>query len=508
MDKNLPPVLTPEDALNIIYDLRGQTQTAHHEQLLDKLIPAWMPSHRKGGVVGHIQSSSKVRNISSNQTQSGDPLAKLRNTWLPGRLYRNHLKKYSVARRVAKWFWQNGYPIYLNWVARIFWRKAEKWRRLIKLSDFTRENKILSHKLVDSMLVEEQEPKVFPDSDKNHLAVSDVRYTYPEIFVATIKNAMTCGGSNLILADDGVICHDLFDCSRDCTSEELHGHALMNAQSSRIRWLLHDKAPESIPVAATFVDACASNYAHWMTEVLPRLALFCAEERFKDIPIVVNEGLHENIMESLFLVTGPKRDIITLPIGRALAVDELYLTSVAGYVPFGRRTNELSGHSHGVFSPRAFEILRTVLNAPIQMTEEEAWPEKIFLRRSSGVRKVTNATEIERLLVAQGYVIVEPEKLTFLEQIKLFNNAKEIISSTGAALANAIVCKPGTQVAVLMGKHENMIYRYWYNMLAPIQIKVSYVLGNIIENRDLGIHGDFAIDVACLSDLLEDFSRK
>ena len=117
----------------------------------------------------------------------------------------------------------------------------------------------------------------------------------------------------------------------------------------------------------------------------------------------------------MFLVAGVEREIITLPIGRALAVDELYLTSVVGYVPFERRTAKLSGHSHGIFSPQAFELLRDNMDAFGKQAEGQDWPEKIFLRRNSGPRKVTNAVELEKTLVDRGYVIVEPEKLTFFQ---------------------------------------------------------------------------------------------
>ena len=448
-----------------------------------------------------IQSSPKIRKIGAT-LQSIDILTRLQNAWL-GRLYKSHLKRYAVVRWVAQWSWENLFPLYI----RLSLRAAERLP-LTKLSGFAKKSGIPTYKLADAAFVETPQPKVSPVSDQSYLVAPHDRYTFPEIFVATISNAITYGGTNLILADGEVVCHDLYDFERDYTFEELHGLTLIDLKSSRIRWLFHDEAPEPIPVAATFVDACASNYAHWMTEVLPRVALFCAEERFKDVPIVVNDGLHKNIMESLYLVAGIEREIITLPIGRALAVDELYLTSVVGYVPFGRRTNKLSGHSHGMFSPRAFEMLRKHLNALGQKTEKEVWPEKIFLRRNSGTRKVTNTAELEKLMIAHGYVIVEPENLTFLRQIQLFNHANEIVSPSGAALSNAIVCKPDAQVAVLMGKHKDMIYRYWSNLLSPIGIRVSYALGSIIENYDRGIHGNFAIDADCIKDLLEDFKKQ
>ena len=494
---------------------------ARDEQLLEKIMTilqqqaeasaptsAWMPSQGRGGVNEPIQSSQKIRKVEVHQIKTVDIVTRLLTTWL-GRVYKSRVKQYVNLRWIGQWIRRIGCPYYVKYFAtRLSNRNEIRWRPLTKLSEFAKKSGIPTYKLADAALVETPQPKVFPVSDQSYLDAPLGRCTFPEIFVATINNAITYGGTNLILADGEVVCHDLYDFVRDYTSEELHCRTLIDPMSSRIRWLLHDEAPELIPVAATFVDACAANYAHWMTEVLPRIALFCADDRFNGVPIVLNASLHNNIMESLFIVAGTEREIILLPIGRAMHVDKLYFTSVAGYVPFERRNNAISGHSHGVFSPRAFEILRIHLNAIEQKIKKEAWPEKIFLRRNSGARKVTNMAVLEKLLVARGYVIVEPENLTFLQQIQLFNHAKEIVSPTGAALSNAIVCRPGAQVAVLMSKHKDMIYRYWNNLLSPLGIRVSYALGSIVENHDLGIHGDFAIDADCINDLLEGFKHK
>jgi capsular polysaccharide biosynthesis protein len=255
-------------------------------------------------------------------------------------------------------------------------------------------------------------------------------------------------------------------------------------------------------VGASFVDSCAENYAHWISEVLPRIALFCSEERFHGIPIIVNAGLHKNIMSSLFLLAGDRHEIKALPIGRALIVEELHLISVTGYVPFGQRKNKLSGHSHGKFSPLALKLLRDSIHTFVGCDIADGWPEKIYISRKSGSRIVTNETELEMELAERGYVTVEPGVLTFLQQVNLFSNAKMVLATTGAALSNAVFCMPKTQVAILMAKHEQMIYRYWCDMLVPTGIDVSYVLGEIIENTDLGIHADFEVDMDDVRHLL------
>lgn len=507
MHSSFPPPPSLEDVLNITRAIREDM--ARHEEMLSKIIErldlltaqfpseqfpsVWMPTKGKKCLVEPIQPFPEIKKVEAIHPKVHDISGRLRKTWL-GQLYVNHLKQYVVVRWIAHWIWRNGYPFYVNHISlRLLNRKEKRWRPLINLREHVKKSNIPIYILTDSAVVETPKPKVFPTCDQSYLNPPHERFRFSEIYVATINNAITYGGTNFILADGEVVCHDLYDFERDYTSEELHGRALIDPKSGRIRWLLHDNAPEPIPVAATFVDACASNYAHWVTEVLPRIVLFCAEDKFRRVPIVVNHGLHKNIMESLFLVAGTEREIITLSIGRALAVKKLYLTSVAGYVPFERRKNKLSGHSHGVFSPLAVGALRKHLNGLGLEKEQEAWPEKIFLRRNSGVRKVANATELEALLVAQGYVIVEPEKLSFLQQVGLFSNVKVVIASSGAAIANIIFCSPASKILILISKQPNTSYWYWQNMAAASGNSVKYVLGKTVVGRGGSIHDDFYI---------------
>jgi len=448
-------------------------------------------------VIVPIESPLNIRKI-DDPSINRDISAKLLNTWL-GRFYTSNLKQHAGARLIIAWIWRNGYPMRANCLAtHLFKDKENRWRPLVKLSESVKKRDLPIYKLADKTSVETPWPKVFPASEQNYLVSPHNRYEFPEIFVATIKNATIYGGTNLILTDDEVVCHDLYDFPRDYTSEELHGRALINPKSARIRWFLHDKQSEQISAAAVFVDACAPNYAHWLTEVLPRIVFFCAEERFKNVPIVVNAGLHKNIMESLLLVAGPEREIILLPIGRALHCSELYITSVTGYVPFERRNSKLSNHSHGVFSPLALEMLRNHLIGQGQNVEDSTWPKKIFLRRNSEIRNVVNATELERMFFSHGYSVVEPERMTFSQQVKLFSNAKIIAGSSGAALANIIFCPPTTKICIFISKDRETSYWYWQNIACATGKTVTYVLGEKNKNKMDGIHASFVIDLNTL----------
>lgn len=454
------------------------------------------------------QPLPKVRKIeildgTSRASSNIDAVSRLKATWV-GSLYTNYIKRYSFIRWVAIRIWRHIYPLYVNFTylfdRSIKNRGAKRWRTLTKLLDYSSTKGLPTYKLADAAFVETPQPRVHPASEQAHLKSPHEGFKIPEMYVAKISNGMVYGGTNLILAEDEVICHDLYDFKRDYTSEELHGRTLINPSSRRIRWLLHDDAPEPIPLAATFVDACAPNYAHWLTEVLPRVALFCSDAQFNDVPIIVNDGLHQNIMESLALVVGSERKIITLPIGRALVADTLYLTSVTGYVPFERRNNKLFGHSHGIFSPKAFDVCREKIRSFTEKLPEVTYPDKIFLRRNSGARKVLNAPEIERYFQSIGYALVEPEKLTFLQQVMVFNNAKIIVGSSGAALANLLFAPSDAKIYIFISKYKNTSYWYWQNIACAAGKKIKYIFGRPVQD---GIHSDFTVDITMLLNIFE-----
>ena len=433
--------------------------------------------------------SHPIHNIKPRIDSSEDVLSKLK-TSLIGGFYFKYLKHCLFVRDIIIWAW----PIYLkcNHIY-LFHKKKKCWQQLIKLHEVVEKRGLVVIKLFDAAKVNTPLPEVIPFNEQLLLGSLHRSYDFPEIYITVIEDSIICGGSNLIISNNETICHDLYDFKRDGTSEELHGRIFINADINKICWLVHDDAPVHIHEAANFVDACASNYAHWLTEVLPRIAVFCSDERFKNIPIIVNANLHENIMASLFLITGEKRDVITLPISRSVFVDKLYVTSVAGYIPFSKRNNKLSGHSHGIFSPNAMKIMREQLFFLLDSMAPQSWPEKIYIRRNSGIRKVSNSAELEELLINNGFVIIEPEKLSVMQQIQIFSHAKIIIGSSGAALANVIFSSCSSKIYILISKCSDMIYGYWQNMACASNKKINYIFGEIKKNKK-GIHSDFVVN--------------
>ncbi len=467
----------------------------NRSSIQSKYLDVWLPAHKAPPQSKPLVSITLACKVVSPTIIPHDFLIKLKKTWASS-IYKNYIKRYSFARRVVQWVWRSGIPLYINNVYPLLNKDMRQWRSLVQYSLVAELSHEPSYDLINESIVETMLLTVFPEKNQHLLGSKQAQYTFPKIFVATVPNAMIYGGTNLVLTDKQVLCHDLYNFHQDYTSEELHCRAIINPRDNCIRWLSHDNTPGRIPVAASFVDSCAANYAHWVTEVLPRICLFCSDSRFDDIPIIINDGLHSNLIESLYLVCG-NRAIFSLPIGQAMTVDKLYIMSPSGYVPFEKRPGKfIKPPSDALFSPDALQMLRDRLRDKLSMVRSDDFPKKIYLRRGTSIRKLINESEIEAILVARGFSIISTERLTFAEQVVVFQNAEVIIGPTGAACANIIFSNPLADIVILMGTHENMPYRYWLNMSSAVGVKkICYILGDIVQNKELDFHGDYQINI-------------
>ncbi len=67
-------------------------------------------------------------------------------------------------------------------------------------------------------------------------------------------------------------------------------------------------------------------------------------------------------------------------------------------------------------------------------------------RNDSKNRIIKNEKEVVNYLKKYDFEVYELSKFSFLEQIKIFSEAKIIVSMHGAALTNLMFCKPGTTI--------------------------------------------------------------
>ncbi|WP_189340207.1 glycosyltransferase family 61 protein [Candidatus Methylopumilus universalis] len=414
--------------------------------------------------------------------------------------YYKRLNRHSFFRLIVRFF----YVLFRGIALKIIYRLRQDKRKFhfIKLKDFVKNKEIEKTGLIKASIVRTIAPH-FISSGKMAFKKRDYpSERFPEIYVATIREAIVIGGSNLSIVNNEIISHDLLAISTDLTPEEKHFRINLKGNICRLTDRIITIKSSQLAEAASFVDSLSINYAHWMTEVLPRIVSFCSSSQYNHVPIIVDDKLHKNIMATLEKVVG-RRKVYLLPMNKTVKIDKLYVTSVAGYIAYERRNKFIQPSSEGKFNANALRLLVSLLRP---LNDKRRTPQKIYLRRSSGYRNLTNQNEIEALLIKHQFTIVDPAKLSFLEQVNYFSKAKAIIGPTGASFANLIFCNKKVNLAILLNDDKNMIYKYWVNLASIMGIQVNYIAGKSKQFFG-GIHRDFSVDLNLIDAYVKSITR-
>jgi len=350
-------------------------------------------------------------------------------------------------------------------------------------------------------------PPMFPATDFYDLA--PLQYDFPPVTVTTLRDVLVRGRSNVLSTTDAIIRHDMIDPRADVTPEEIYGRLKVSDRHRAAAWIPTDPFNvDYLPEAAAFTDATAFNYAHWMTEVLPRIVAFARHGGRRGIPLIIDLDLHPNLMRSIALAAGPDLALHVLPPEELVRVGVLHNVSPAGYAPFTLRKQSAVPFSHGRFSPGALSETVAGLRQGAPSTNGEA-RRRLFLRRQTKLRRLVNEDEIEAALVARGFMALEPERLSLEEQIAVFSNAAMVVGATGAAITNLIFCQPDCPTVVLMPRFRQTAYWYWRRIAAAVGAgPVVHASGEQVDPMDdlyhpLALHQDFRVEVGDVLDAVE-----
>ncbi len=128
--------------------------------------------------------------------------------------------------------------------------------------------------------------------------------------------------------------------------------------------------------------------------------------------------------------------------------------------------------------------------------------QKVYVsrRRYLSHRYLINEIEVEKYLLAKGFKIIIPEKLTVHQQISIFKNAKVIIGPTGAWASNLIFCKQKPDVFIITPMdHLGIFFCYLSNISGcNFQWLGSLPLNQFKNDR---IHNDHYLDLKILERL-------
>jgi hypothetical protein len=208
-----------------------------------------------------------------------------------------------------------------------------------------------------------------------------------------------------------------------------------------------------------------NNIAHWFMDVLPRLHLLRESGLYDEIDwFLVPSTRYGYQTETLELLGIPADKIITGVEYKHLTADKI----IASTAPRGNHT--LVPRWLGQFIRYSF--LPLVAEEDIETGGTAPY---LYISRSdSAIRNVLNEKELLEALEAYKFKSVVSSKYSILEKIRMFSQAKVVVSATGAGLISMLFCKPGTKIIEIF--HEGFVIEPFYDIATKIDLDYDYII--------------------------------
>ena len=194
------------------------------------------------------------------------------------------------------------------------------------------------------------------------------------------------------------------------------------------------------------------NYFHWLYDVLPRLFITSKFLPIRDINFFLLPSLEKKFQrDSLKIIGIKKKKLLDSKIYRHITSDKIIVTDH----PYIKR---ISLKDQLKIPYWICEWLKEIFLSKLKKIKKK-YPKKIFLLRKNiknnnylSSRILIKEKQIKNFLKQKKFEFINPEKYSFKEQLRLFNNAKTIVGVHGAAFANIVFCKKNTNIVELQSK--------------------------------------------------------
>lgn len=354
---------------------------------------------------------------------------------------------------------------------------------MVSLPEYCEADKVAIYALAPAETVVLTMPPVKPEHYRQRFHSGIWTMAAPAVQAIEIPDAEVMGGCDFVFTRTQCLHHGLYKFERDLPAEEMHGMIIAYRKKNLVaRYAKAHEPLETIPEAISLIGSASANYVHWLTETAPKLALIDEVANLRGLPLIIDANLHPNILESLYWLNANRRRLIPLKRGQICKVDKLVSITPVAYVPFDYRRGIKSESlkidpGWAMFVPRGLHTLRQKL-LPLLADGKNVPGRRLFLRRTSQLRQMRNAKEVEAALLDLGFQTVEPESLSFSEQVDLFSTAEIIVAQAGASLGNMIFAPEGCHVVILSAWSPFSIYYYFSNLASILGQRCSYVLCN------------------------------
>ena len=326
-------------------------------------------------------------------------------------------------------------------------RKNNPDERLMRLRVTTFERYSAAHS--DSIYKVLEEPTIRQVYIPAYYQISEPKtceYTSPAIYIAEIRNVKIVGGNSYIIKDNKMI-YDI--ASEKRTTIDLVGPTIRGMNGGLVTAVVMD-SDNVIDTGIFMMGLASSNYYHVTIEILSRLAYVDQFEKYRKLPLIVDEVMlsvkqYHALLDKINVYHHPIIMVMDRTIYR---VNYLVFPSYNTWMPINTKKNILCPEYFTIASS-AIQNIRACINPEIP----EMLQRKIYIsRKNMKNARLVNESETRELFEKYGFETIFPEEHSFEEQVKIFSEAKYVAGTSGAALTNLVYCSPGATVICILPK--------------------------------------------------------
>tara|TARA_Y100001978_G_C23681251_1_gene429175 strand:- start:442 stop:1527 length:1086 start_codon:yes stop_codon:yes gene_type:complete len=117
-------------------------------------------------------------------------------------------------------------------------------------------------------------------------------------------------------------------------------------------------------------------------------------------------------------------------------------------------------------------------------------------RKNASRRRCLNENKLYDSLKRVGFQSVDLEKLSVINQLKIFSEASIIVSTHGAGLSNLLACRPGTKIIEMVPNNGN--FSHYYFISSMLKLCHAHIKGFEVDPK----LNDFCISINEIHKLL------
>ncbi len=251
-------------------------------------------------------------------------------------------------------------------------------------------------------------------------------------------------------------------------------------------FLRKKNTPIIIDKATWAIDSRSSQYFHWLTDAMQRISI--AEDYYDQYPILLTEDFKNTsfVKESL----------------KNLKINSLQVKKDTDYLikelVLSERVSPAGNYRDEVIKDVSKKLLESVNTSEKKFSYEKIW----ISRQNADKRKTENFKDLSIILSKHGFHIVELEKYTFTEQIKIISRCKVLAGVHGAGLVNMLFMKAGSKIIEVRGRNDSKNNCY-FSLASNLEMDYFYFLSDT-PNDDY-YSGNPSIDIKSFDTFLNKF---